>query len=97
MILEQLNIGIGPGPLCRSHHKTCLSYKDLQKAILLLREYRNKGDFSMIYPVQDNSKYLSLVRHAHKLAKSKLNDIEQLRTNLRLHNVFSSIIKLEAG
>ena len=95
-ILQQLNIGVGPGPLCKSHHKTCLDYKDLQKAILLLREHRNKGDFSMIYPVQDNSKYLPLVKHAHKLTQSKLN-IEQIRTNLRLHNVFSSIIKREAG
>ena len=49
----------------------------------------------MTYPVHDNSKYLSLVRHAHKLAKSKLNDIEKLRTNLRLHNVFSSLKQAE--
>lgn len=55
-ILEQLNIGVGPGPLCKSHHKMCLDYKDLQKVVLLLREHRNKGDFLMIYPVQDNSK-----------------------------------------
>ena len=97
MILEQLSIGVGPGPLCKSHHRACLDYKDLQKVILLLREYRNRGDFSMIYPVPDNSKYLSLVKHNHELAKLKLNNVERIRTNLRLHNVFSSILKLEAG
>ena len=59
VMLEQLNIGVGPGSLCKSHHKTCLDYKDLQKVILLLREHRNKGDFSLLYPTQDNSKYFS--------------------------------------
>ena len=97
MILERMKIGIGPGPLCKSHHTTCLDHKDLQKVIHLLREYRNRGDFSMIYPVPDNSKYLSLVKHVHELAKLKLNNIDKIRTNLRLHNVFSSILKLEAG
>ena len=93
MILEQLNIGIGPGPLCKSHHKTCLGYKDLQKVTLLVREYRNKGGFTMIYPVEDNSKYFSLVKHVHKLTKSKLSTVKQTRTNLRLHSVFSTILK----
>ena len=98
-ILEQLNIGVGPGPLCKSHHQTCLDYKDLQKVVLLLREHRNKGDFSMLYPVQDDTKYLPLVKHIHKFTRSKLNIIagEQIRTNLRLHDIFSNIIKLEAG
>ena len=96
-ILEQLNIGVGPGPLCKSHHQTCLDYKDLQKAICLLREHRSKGDFSMIYPVQDSNKYLPLVQHVYNFAKSKMNIAEQMRTNLRLHNIFSSILKLEVG
>ena len=97
VILEQLNIGVGPGPLCKLHHRTCLNYKDLQKTIHLLREHKNKGDFSMIYPVQNSSKYFPLVKHAHELTKSKLNTVEQIRTNLRLHDIFSSIIKHEAG
>jgi len=96
-ILEQLNIGVGPGPLCKSQHQTCLDYKDLQKAICLLREHRSKGDFAMIYPVRDSNKYLPLVQHVYELTKSKMNIAEQMRTNLRLHNIFSSVIKLETG
>ena len=92
-VLEHLQIGVGPGPLCRPSHKTCLSYKDLMKVISFVREYENRGGFHMIFPSKNESQYFSIVKHAHKLAKTKMTS-HHIYTNLRLCNLLTSILKL---
>jgi len=93
-VLDQLQVGVGPGPLCSPSHKTCLSYKDLLKVISFVREYKNRGGFHMIFPSKNETQYISIVKHTHKLAKTKVTMVKRIYTNLRLHSLLTSILKL---
>lgn len=94
MDLRQLNIGVGPGPLCSLDNLYCIDYKTLQKLITSKREYLVKGGYRRLYPSPIGDKYSRFIRHMSHLIKRKLEKGEEARTLWHVHHLYTALEKL---
>ena len=92
--LQQLRVGIGPGPLCDpSKHLYCLDMKTLQFLISSVREGRLSGRFRKIYPVNDGEKYSRFIKHMNDLINKKFDKPNNLRTLWQIHHLITALEK----
>lgn len=92
--LQQMHVGITPGPLCnKDHHTFCVDYKELQKLLEFNREFVNRGGYQRIYPSAAGQKYSRLILHLHNLIRRKFDSVP-VRTLWHMHHLYTALEKL---
>lgn len=108
--LEQLGIGVQPGPLCdpaAAKHTTCVDKKDLRVIARTAREFENRGAFSRIYPIGDCDRYGALAEHVHTKMMLSAGPTSHVRarklrsgkfkTTYALHSVACRLAAMQEG